>query len=256
MGAARWLSGVIAISDGGMARRRFAARTSWDTGERCLDEHLIYAIHSGQARLESSSGGRVLDAGLVCMIPPGVRFRVRSGPRPPRLTRLRLATQQPWGSEAVVFTVTAELRRVLDLLADRPDSGLAQAAAWDHAAGLLLATALVRALAGRGAIGLVERCRARFAADPSVDPRGLAAACGLSHDWFTRAFRQATGRAPRRWLVEERIRLAVERLSDSDDHAWGVAQGLGWRDPKLFARQFRAVMGETPGRWLRQQRGM
>ncbi len=251
MDVARWLAGAGIVGDGGMARRRFIARAGWDTGERRLDEHLLYAIQQGNAVLESGGRGWQLGSGRACLLPPGLAFRVRAGTPPPRLTRLRLAMAEPWGSEPVVFAVTAELRRVLDLLADRPDPGLVQAAAWDCAGGLLLATALVRAIAGRGAVGLLAQCTALVERDPLITPRGLAAACGRSHDWFTRAFRAAAGRPPRRWLVEVRVRLAAQRLADGET-TWAVAQRLGWRDAKLFGRQFRAVLGEPPGRWRRR----
>jgi AraC-like DNA-binding protein len=253
MDVATWLAGAGAVGDGGMARRRFTAGPAWDTGERQLPEHLVYAIHGGLARLESDGSGWLLGPGRACLVPPGVRFRVRAGTPPPRLTRLRLAMAEPWGSETVVFDVTAELRRVLDLLADRPDPGLVEAAAWDRAGGLLLATALARAIAGRGAVGLLARCTALVEREPHLDPRALAAACGLSHDWFTRAFRAAAGRPPRRWLVEARVRLAADRLAEGREPAWVVAQRLGWRDAKLFGRQFRSVMGEAPGRWRRTE---
>lgn len=251
MDVASWLAGAVAVGDGGMTRRRFTAPPGWDTGERTLDEHLVYAIQHGNARLDSESRSWQLGPGRACLLPPGVAFRVRAGQPSPRLTRLRLRMQAAWGSEAVVFDVTAELRRVLDLLADRPDPGLAHAAAWDRAGGLLLATALARAIAGRGAVGLLAQCQAAVERDPLLTPRDLARAVGLSHDWFTRAFRAAAGRPPRRWLVEARVRLAAQHLADGDEAAWAVATRLGWRDPKLFGRQFRAVMGQPPGRWRR-----
>lgn len=251
MDAAAWLAGAGAVGDGGMSRRRFTAPAGWDTGERTLDEHLVYAIHHGHAHLDSGQRGWLLGPGRACLLPPGVSFRVRAGQPLPRLTRLRLRARDPWGSEAVVFDVTSELRRVLDLLADRPDPGLAHAAAWERAGGLLLATALARAIAGRGAVGLLAQCQAAVERDPRLTPRDLARTVGLTHDWFARAFRAAAGRPPRRWLVEARVRLAAQALADGNEPAWTVASRLGWRDPKLFGRQFRAVMGQPPGRWRR-----
>ena len=60
MDAATWLAGAGAVGDGGMARRRFTARAGWDTRERVLDEHLIYAIQSGSACLNCDRGGSCL----------------------------------------------------------------------------------------------------------------------------------------------------------------------------------------------------
>lgn len=254
---------AVRVHDGGLARRRFSARASWDTGDRMLaDDHLVYAVDHGEVQVVWADGSRRLGPGDVAVIPPGIRFRARAGAPAPRLIRLRLAVADAggpvaWGSGPVVVGASAELRRVLDLLADAVDPGAAHAPAWERAGARLLAVALVRASAGRqpGALGpeLVARCRDAVGRDPLTTPRDLARACGLSHDWFTRAFVRAVHRPPRRWLVEVRVRLAAERLAAGSDPAWTVAQGLGWRDPKLFGRQFRSVMGAPPGRWRRGQ---
>lgn len=253
-----WLRSLLgpaaAVHDGGLPRRRYAARAGWDTGERVLADHLIYAVQSGEAILETGGRGTILRSGQACVVPPGAAFAVRAGARPPRLLRLRLRAPRAWGSEAVVIAVTPELRRVLELLADAAPG--AHGEAWDRACAGLLAVALARAAAPRVAGALpaqaLEQCRAEVRRDPRATPRALARACGLSLDWFARAFRRATGRAPRRWLVEERVRLAAEAIADGAVAAWPVAQRLGWRDPKLFGRQFRTVMGEPPGRWRAQ----
>lgn len=250
----------VRVHDGGLARRRFTAGAGWDTGERTLDDHLIYAVHHGEAQVMAGDVSRRLGPGWLCVVPPGVAFRVRAGAPPPRLTRLRLAAAGPegivaWGSGPVACVLTPELCRVLDLLADAADPAAPHAAAWERAAGLLLAAALARAAAGRapGALGpeLLARCQELVERDPLATPRDLARACGLSHDWFTRAFVRAVRRPPRRWLVECRVRLAAARLAAGAEPAWTVARRLGWRDPKLFGRQFRAVMGAPPGRWRR-----
>lgn len=256
-------TGAVAarVHDGGLPRRRFTARAGWDTGERCLADHLVYAVHHGQANLTAGGGAWRLGPGRACVVPPGVSFRAMAGQPAPRLTRLRLALTGSegvvaWGSGPVVCALTPELLRVLDLLADAPDPAAAHAAAWERAGAQLLLAALLRAAAPRGggalAPELLARCEAAVARDPRATPRDLARACGLSHDWFSRAFVRAVGRPPRRWLVEARVRRAAERLAAGREAAWTVAQELGWSDPKLFGRQFRAVMGAPPGRWRRQ----
>lgn len=246
----------VAVHDGGLPRRRFAATLSWDTGTRRLDDHLVYVVGHGEACLEGTGGGTVLTPGDCCLIPPGALFRVRAGRRAPRLLRLRLRVRDAAGPIACaaavrVFAATAELRRVLDLLADSLPG--THAPAWDRAGGLLLAAALVRAQAARAPGALPEdavaRCRACVERDPHATPRDLARACGLSQDWFSRAFRRTVGCPPRRWLVEARVRLAAQELADGREPAWTVARRLGWSDAKLFGRQFRAVMGAPPGRW-------
>jgi AraC-like DNA-binding protein len=246
-----WIARAGPVGDGGLPRRRFSTVAAWGTGHIKLDEYLLYAPHHGSIRLEWDSGSSVIEPGRVMLIPPRCAFRARAGSPPPRLIRLRLKAPDGWGTEPVVFDMTSELRRVLDLLADRSDPGLPHAAAWSAAGGHLLAAALARAIAGKDSVSLVGRCATLVERDPTITPRQLARACGLTHDWFARSFRIAAGRSPRSWLVEQRVRFAAQALADGRDSAWAVAKRLGWRDPKLFGRQFRTVMGEPPGRWRR-----
>lgn len=84
------------------------------------------------------------------------------------------------------------------------------------------------------------------------DPSELARVARLSPDYFTRVFRQTYGMAPRRWLVEQRVRRAALRLVESTLSVSEVAAEFGYDTVFLFSRQFRDVLGESPTDYRRR----
>lgn len=87
---------------------------------------------------------------------------------------------------------------------------------------------------------LVERLGA------APEPAALARHLALSHDYFTRRFRATYGRPPRRWFVEERMRLAAHQLAETNLSVAQIATIFGFADAYFFSRQFKQVMGTGP----------
>jgi AraC family transcriptional regulator len=79
----------------------------------------------------------------------------------------------------------------------------------------------------------------------------LATACNLSVRQFTRAFRQTTGMAPHRWLLQRRIEKAQDLLARSTRSLAHVAADCGFADQSHFTRVFTRAIGITPGQWRR-----
>lgn len=98
----------------------------------------------------------------------------------------------------------------------------------------------------RAALELVE---ARFA-DP-LDVDDLARAAGMSRFHFSRAFRDATGKAPYAYLLDVRLARAAELLRGGQRSVTEVAFEVGFRDLGRFARAFRAKTGRSPNEWRR-----
>jgi AraC family transcriptional regulator len=90
---------------------------------------------------------------------------------------------------------------------------------------------------------------ANLAGDPSISQ--LAGECGLSASYFVRAFKQATGVPPHRWLTKQRVARAKELLRDPDQELSDIAQLCGFVDQSHFTRVFSRNEGCSPGRWRR-----
>jgi len=82
----------------------------------------------------------------------------------------------------------------------------------------------------------------------------LASECGLSRSHFARAFKQSTGTAPHRWLIERKIERAKNLLTRSRLPMAEVAIASGFADQSHFTRVFAGLVGASPGAWRRAER--
>jgi transcriptional regulator GlxA family with amidase domain len=77
--------------------------------------------------------------------------------------------------------------------------------------------------------------------------RRLARVSHVSEAHFARAFRDAFGVPPHRYLLTRRIERATALLRDTDKSITGIAFETGWKSLGTFGRTFRDVTGESPG---------
>jgi AraC-like DNA-binding protein len=77
----------------------------------------------------------------------------------------------------------------------------------------------------------------------------LAALSGLSRPAFARAFQQALGQSPIKYLTEWRMTLARDHLRSGDLSLAQIAGRTGYTSPYAFAAAFQRHHGEPPGRW-------
>jgi AraC family transcriptional regulator len=112
--------------------------------------------------------------------------------------------------------------------------------------------------ARRGLAPWQER-RAKEAMNASLDKdisiAQLASECGLSSSHFARAFKQATGRPPHRWLLERRIETAQDLLLNSPMSLQQIAAACGFSDQSHFSHAFSQMTGTSPGAWRRIRSG-
>lgn len=94
-----------------------------------------------------------------------------------------------------------------------------------------------------------ELLEARLADPPSI--REVARECGLSADYFTRAFRASTGLTPHAWLQAQRIDRARRLMRDETASLAEVALACGFADQSHLSRVFLQHTGHTPGQWRR-----
>ena len=96
-----------------------------------------------------------------------------------------------------------------------------------------------------------ELMEARLDEDLGLDD--LAGAVGCSPTHFSRAFKQSTGKAPFQWLLELRIDVARQMLTNPELSIVQVALSVGFSAQPQFTTAFRRVTGATPGAWRRSQ---
>jgi len=90
--------------------------------------------------------------------------------------------------------------------------------------------------------------------DRGISLLEIAEQCGLSTSHFSRAFRNATGRPPHRWLMERRVEAAKARLAAGDRPLAEIAAECGFSDPSHFSRVFLKVAGQPPAAWRKSKR--
>ena len=81
----------------------------------------------------------------------------------------------------------------------------------------------------------------------------LARVSHVSEAHFARAFKQAFGVPPHRYLLTRRIEKASALLRDSDEAITDIAFRTGWSSLGTFGRTFRDITGRSPGE-LRAER--
>lgn len=75
----------------------------------------------------------------------------------------------------------------------------------------------------------------------------LAAVAVVSEAHFARAFKQAFGIPPHRYLLTRRIERATALLRDTELPITEIAFQAGWESLGTFGRTFRDITGENPG---------
>jgi AraC-like DNA-binding protein len=81
-----------------------------------------------------------------------------------------------------------------------------------------------------------------------------AGACGLSPNYFARAFKKSVGTPPHRWLLLQRVLRAKSLLRDANRSLASIAAACGFADQSHFTRVFTSIVGATPGAWRKQVR--
>ncbi|MFD1557486.1 helix-turn-helix domain-containing protein [Paraburkholderia silviterrae] len=79
----------------------------------------------------------------------------------------------------------------------------------------------------------------------------IASQCGLSVNHFVRAFRASTGTTPHRWLMAQRLNMAMRMMRDPGATLAEVAAACGFADQSHLTRVFVVRIGIPPGQWRR-----
>jgi len=89
---------------------------------------------------------------------------------------------------------------------------------------------------------------------PGHSLKQIAAHCGLSRSHFEKAFKVSLGAPPHRWLMQQRIQWAGEKLEHTSDSVSSIALKCGFTDQSHLTRVFGAIVGSSPAAWRRQRK--
>jgi AraC-like DNA-binding protein len=94
----------------------------------------------------------------------------------------------------------------------------------------------------------IDRVLAYLRAHPSarLSLAEAAAMAQLSTDYFSRIFRQQTGKSYRAYLLDVRLERSLYLLRETSMNVGAIAQALGYHDLFLYSRQFKTRYGYPP----------
>ena len=96
-----------------------------------------------------------------------------------------------------------------------------------------------------------NQLREQLAEPPTLQE--MASSCGLSRSHFSRAFREATGLPPHRWLLAERVSRAKALLQETRKPITEIALECGFADQSHLTRVFSKAVSLSPAAWRRQK---
>ncbi|WP_026507114.1 helix-turn-helix transcriptional regulator [Butyrivibrio sp. MC2013] len=79
----------------------------------------------------------------------------------------------------------------------------------------------------------------------------MARFCNVSEGYFSHSFKEKTGQAPIKYLINLRMEKAKFLLSESDMSISTIASSIGYADELYFSRLFKNTTGESPSSYRR-----
>jgi len=239
--------------------RRTRVSPGWQIEDRCLNEHLVYCLITGEAVGLIAGDETHLGPGEFVWLQPGVRheFRNRDPAHPIQLYHLRF---RPMRRGRVVRDAeqlrrapgTSPLWPALEALRNEFRIGgrlsslrlRAQLAAVLIQAGRFSRSASAARLTP-AQCHLLETAL-EDAQGAELSPADLAARLQLNADYFRRLFRNTYGIPPRQWLVRRRLEAGADLLRESTSTVSEIAHLIGYLDVFQFSRRFKKEFGVSP----------
>lgn len=237
----------------------------WDTGWRSMSWHLVMLVVRGGITLREEGGALTrFGPGAMFWTPP--RFRHRVQVEAGRYYFLRFRLRDPTGANLTFGGVRVHrdaqpIEPLFELLCDDLRFDHPHLAARLRALLVLLASIDAPVETGERGTGFSPAVRRRMAQlvherlDIGLRPAELAEAVGLSPVTFARSFRRIFGCSARRWLADQRLRVAARHLVSGSEAIADVAKAAGFANPSQFARRFRGFFGTSPAEYRLQRAG-
>lgn len=99
------------------------------------------------------------------------------------------------------------------------------------------------------AIELIER----DFTSPSLTVLSLATLCGMSEVYFRKTFLHKFGVSPKEYIIQKRMKYALELLNLGEFEVSQVAILCGYTEPCHFSREFKKRFGKAPKNYIQQE---
>ena len=234
---------------------------TWERG-RVLSAFQLVAISQGRGRLESRSGGSILSAGSVFLLPPGYWHRYRPDPETgwtEDWVELRGPTLDAWLENGILDVPPVHVKRRSAFwmrFTELHNICLARLLGYRAiASGLtmtLLATVVSQSLSSARANkpdlpDLARQARELLLRGFTV--KSVAQTLGVSYLTLYRKFKQATGLAPKEYAREIRLARAEDLLAGTDLSVKEIAGKLGYYSASHLSLEFKKARGKSPSQW-------
>ncbi len=83
--------------------------------------------------------------------------------------------------------------------------------------------------------------------EEAYDIRSLASGLGYSEYYFSRKFRQETGKTIKEYLLEQKLEKSKLLLKSTSMSVQDIAESLGFCSPSYFGKLFKKAVGMSPG---------
>lgn len=77
----------------------------------------------------------------------------------------------------------------------------------------------------------------------------IANALYVSHIYLSQIFKSLLGESIISYIVNYRIEQAKNRLEETDEMIYDIAEAVGFHDPKHFSKTFKSIVGMTPSQY-------
>lgn len=84
----------------------------------------------------------------------------------------------------------------------------------------------------------------------------IAKECGISRQYFMKAFKKTLGCTPHQWLQQRRLELVKDLLTNTKMPVGEIARKTGFSDQAHLTRVFGTHMGLSPAAWRRLHSGL
>lgn len=88
--------------------------------------------------------------------------------------------------------------------------------------------------------------------DADLSNQVMADCAGISEVYFRRLFRQACGVTPKQYILDLRLRLARQLLTETRESIGAIAEQCGFSSVYHFSRAFHQSAGRTPSEYRRE----